>query len=259
MSKPHQSHGAHHEDHDPIGGHITPLRTLLFVLITLLALTALTVYTAKEWHLGILGNAALAIGIATVKCTIVCMYFMHLKHDNPLFTVALTTCLAGVVIFLFFSMLDLGTRAFIEPQRAQLVTPIPQDMVNKARFSEEQLAGRVLFVASCASCHAADGAGGTGLTGDFKLAESKLVATLDDAALVEFIKKGRTASDPANISGFSMPPKGGNPTLTDEQLLQISQYVRALAGGDHSGDHGHAEDAHAEPAPAGAGHETPAH
>ncbi|MBL0922822.1 MAG: c-type cytochrome [Phycisphaerales bacterium] len=190
-----------------------------------------------------------------MKSLLALLYFMHLKHDNPLFTVVLTTCIAGVVIFLFFSMLDLGTRAFIEPKRAQLVTPIPQDMVNRARFSEDQLAGRALFVASCASCHAADGSGGAGLTGDFKLAESKLVASLDDAHLVEFLKQGRAANHPDNFSGFSMPPKGGNPTLTDEQLLQIAQFVRALVSGAHADAHG-SHDAHGEAAP---GHAAPAH
>lgn len=262
MSNPHTSHGAHDEHHDPFGNHVSSMKTLLLVLLSLLALTALTVFTAKNWHLGTLGNASLAIFIATVKCTIVCMYFMHLKHDNPLFTTALSTCIAAVIIFLLFTMLDLGTRDFIESKRAQLVVPIPGDMVNKAKYTEEQLAGRALFIASCASCHAADGAGGTGLTGDFKLADSQLVAHSTDAELVEFLKIGRTAGDPANISGFSMPPKGGNPTLTDEQLLSIAGYVRAIAAGEHEDSHGAPshDEPHAEPhAPAADPHAAPAH
>ncbi len=263
MSTHSKGHGAHHDDHDALGAHVSSLRLLVGILVALLALTALTVYTAKSWQLGILGNASLAIFIATVKCTIVCMYFMHLKHDNSLFTVILVTCVSGVVIFLTFSMLDLGTRAFIDPERAQLLTPVPNDMVNKAKFDETELAGRALFVASCASCHAADGQGGTGLVGDFKLAESKLVANSSIEQLVEFVKVGRPVGHPDNISGFSMPPMGGNPTLTDEQLLQIAAYVKALSEEAHyeathgagHGDEGH--DDHA--APAADHHEPEAH
>jgi disulfide bond formation protein DsbB len=261
MSTHSKGHGGHHDDHDALGAHVSTMKLLVGILVVLLALTALTVFTAKTWHLGILGNASLAIFIAIVKCSLVCMFFMHLKHDNALYTVVLVTCVSGVVIFLFFSMFDLGTRAFIEPERAHLLTPVPQDMVNKAKYDENELAGRTLFVASCASCHGVNGLGGTGLTGDFKLQESAMVRASSPEQIAAFIIAGRPANSPDSLSGYSMPPKGGNPTLTDAQILQIAQYVKALTADEHADGHdaghvehhepaadGHAQDEHAQPA-----------
>ena len=49
-----------------------------------------------------------------------------------------------------------------------------------------------------------------------------------DEEMVEFIKVGRPSGDPLNTTGVDMPPKGGNPALTDEQILDIIAYVRTL-------------------------------
>ena len=42
------------------------------------------------------------------------------------------------------------------------------------------------------------------------------------------LKTGRSTSDPANTTGVDMPPKGGNPALTDQDLLDIIAYIRTL-------------------------------
>lgn len=78
----------------------------------------------------------------------------------------------------------------------------------------------------CAGCH---GLGGEGVKGLGKpLANSEFVAGLKDAELVDFIKKGRAIDDPANTSGVAMPPKGGNPALNDNDLLDIVAFIRTL-------------------------------
>jgi disulfide bond formation protein DsbB len=66
----------------------------------------------------------------------------------------------------------------------------------------------------------------TGLGKD--LTTSEFVKTTSDADMVAFIKIGRPASDPANTQGVDMPPKGGNPALTDQDILDIVAYVRSL-------------------------------
>ena len=43
-----------------------------------------------------------------------------------------------------------------------------------------------------------------------------------------FIKTGRPASDPANTTGVDMPPKGGNPAMTDQQIMDVIAYMRSL-------------------------------
>ena len=86
--------------------------------------------------------------------------------------------------------------------------------------------GQQLFVATCAACHGPAGEGVQGLGKD--MTTSDFIAGLSDEELVEFIKIGRDTSDPANTTGVAMPPKGGNPTLTDEQLMDIVAYIRSI-------------------------------
>ncbi len=62
------------------------------------------------------------------------------------------------------------------------------------------------------------------------LTNSAFLAGLSDDELVEFLKVGRRANDPANEAGVDMPPKGGNPALTDGDLYDIVAYLRSLPG-----------------------------
>lgn len=86
--------------------------------------------------------------------------------------------------------------------------------------------GQQLFVSSCSTCHGPAGEGVTGL--GKPLTESAFVAGLSDAELLAFIKNGRMVDDPLNTTGIAMPPKGGNPALTDEQLQAIIAYLRSI-------------------------------
>lgn len=86
--------------------------------------------------------------------------------------------------------------------------------------------GHDAFVASCSACHGASGEGIEGL--GKALDDSPFVASKTDKELINFIKQGRPIWDPENTTGLDMPPKGGNPALSDEQLQQIIQYLRAL-------------------------------
>ncbi len=86
--------------------------------------------------------------------------------------------------------------------------------------------GEQLFTVTCAACHGPKGEGVPGLGKD--MTSSAFIASQTDDQLLEFIKKGRDTSDPANTTGVAMPPKGGNPALTDEQLRDIIAYIRTL-------------------------------
>lgn len=86
--------------------------------------------------------------------------------------------------------------------------------------------GQTLFDQTCATCHAP---GGVGIEGLGKpMVGSKFVAGLSDAELLTFIKSGRSSSDPANTTGINMPPKGGNPSLNDQDLTNIIAYIRTI-------------------------------
>ncbi len=86
--------------------------------------------------------------------------------------------------------------------------------------------GKKLFEGTCSSCHGPDAKGLPGLGKD--LTTSEFAKGLSDEELLQFIKKGRPASDPMNTTGVDMPPKGGNPALTDDQIRAIIAYIRTL-------------------------------
>lgn len=87
-------------------------------------------------------------------------------------------------------------------------------------------AGEEAYRSTCAACHGADAKGIDGLGKD--LHSNAFVIENSDGELVAFLKVGRPASDPDNETGVDMPPKGGNPSLSDEDLQNIVAYLRTL-------------------------------
>lgn len=88
-------------------------------------------------------------------------------------------------------------------------------------------AGRAEFREICSTCHGRNG-GGRARLGK-SLRQNEFVRANSDAELVEFIKVGRPAGHPLNEHGVDMPPKGGNPALTDRQIEHIVAYLRSLS------------------------------
>lgn len=86
--------------------------------------------------------------------------------------------------------------------------------------------GKAVFATTCAACHGPAGEGVQGLGKD--MTTSEFIAGLSDEKLVAFIKEGRRIGDPLNTTGVDMPPKGGNPAITDEQLLDIVAFMRTI-------------------------------
>lgn len=80
--------------------------------------------------------------------------------------------------------------------------------------------------ATCAGCHGPEGKGVEGLGKD--MTTSQWIKSQTDEQLLAFLKTGRPASDPLNTTGVDMPPKGGNPALTDAQLLDIIAYIHSI-------------------------------
>ncbi|MFG0257156.1 MAG: c-type cytochrome [Phycisphaerales bacterium JB043] len=86
--------------------------------------------------------------------------------------------------------------------------------------------GHDTFVASCSACH---GANAQGLEGLGKpLSGTPFITDQSDEDLLRFIKSGRPIWDASNTTGLDMPPKGGNPALSDEEILNIIKYLRTL-------------------------------
>lgn len=86
--------------------------------------------------------------------------------------------------------------------------------------------GQPLYIQSCSACHGPDGTGIKGLGKD--LTTSQFAKNLSDKEFLEYVKQGRSVDDPLNTTGVAMPPKGGNPALTDQQIMHIIAYIRTL-------------------------------
>jgi cytochrome c oxidase subunit 4 len=78
------------------------------ILATLLALTVITVLAAGV-NFGS-GNVVIALVIASIKGSLVALFFMHLRHEKPMSAVIFVSGLAMLAVFLIFSTIDSGAR-----------------------------------------------------------------------------------------------------------------------------------------------------
>ncbi len=91
------------------GHHIVELKTNVTTFIVLVCLTILTVLTAKFVDLGD-GNLVLAMAIASVKASVVLLWFMHLKYDGLVNRVAALCGIFFLALLIGISYLDLFFR-----------------------------------------------------------------------------------------------------------------------------------------------------
>jgi len=88
--------------------HIVSFKTHLWVWVTLLFLTILTVSAV----LVDLNNFVIftALLIASIKATVVAVYFMHLKFDNKLLSLMLGLVLLVFTAFIILTFIDYSFR-----------------------------------------------------------------------------------------------------------------------------------------------------
>ena len=85
-------------------GHVVSVKMLVGVLVGLLILTWITV-AATFVDLGGL-NIVIALVIATMKASLVCLFFMHLFWDRRFNLVVLVASLCFLSIFIGFCLMD---------------------------------------------------------------------------------------------------------------------------------------------------------
>ena len=95
-----------------------------------------------------------------------------------------------------------------------------------ALAGEDAERGKMLFEQNCSACHGLDAKGVQGLGKD--LTTSEFASQKSDEEMLAFVKEGRAADHPLNTTGILMPPKAGNPALTDEDIQAIISYMRSL-------------------------------
>ena len=76
-------------------------------------LTVITVFAAGI-DLGS-GNVVVALGIATVKATLVALFFMHLRHDRAVNAIIAVSGFLFLGLFLLFTLLDVDAREDLQP------------------------------------------------------------------------------------------------------------------------------------------------
>ena len=91
---------------------------------------------------------------------------------------------------------------------------------------EDVTRGGELFVGTCSACHGPDAKGLPNLGKD--LTTSDYVKDSSDEVLLTLLKEGRPSGHELNTTGVDMPPKGGNPSLNDEDLSTIIAYLRSI-------------------------------
>lgn len=123
-----QSYDAHVTD----GPHIVPLRVYLAVFGLLMVFTLLTVWVALI-DLGAYSwlHTPLALAIASVKATLVVMWFMHVKYGSRLVWVFVAAGLAWLALLVGITVGDYVGRAW-EPEpnawRASVEVAVPHHL-----------------------------------------------------------------------------------------------------------------------------------
>ena len=89
----------------------------------------------------------------------------------------------------------------------------------------DPLAGAESYEPTCSTCHATDLSGVGGLGGP--LAPNTFIESSTEAEIVDLIIAGVPRDHPGNTTGVDMAPLGGNPSLTEQNVRDISAYLKA--------------------------------
>ena len=120
----------HHEDQI---GQVVPVKFLSFICAILLFLTAVTVWVSRydftEINIAELG-IILALLVATVKATIVGLYFMHLRWDRAFIGFLFVGSILFVVLFIGIALTD---SMEYQPSMIKGDTPMVSEAMDKLK------------------------------------------------------------------------------------------------------------------------------
>lgn len=194
-----------------------------FVGIPLLSFTAFTVITlAMFWHKPVEDGEVLD---------------SETTHRKP---ESLLKGISGLIVLGYVLVIVIGVLSRLmpstqpansfEPSSSNLITPEIAEVLTPdaaASYSPDLIAqGQQVFSRQCSACHGQNAQGVPNL--GLPLVDSQFINERTDAELVEFITTGRVPSDPQSQTGITMPGKGGNPALTNTEILAVIAYLRSL-------------------------------
>ena len=99
----------------------------LLVLGVLVALTVITVLAAGVNFGSTSANVIIAMAIASVKASLVALFFMHLRWDKPLNATIFVGGLCFLGIMLTFTFMDNTTRLEVRPETPSIDLSAPAD------------------------------------------------------------------------------------------------------------------------------------
>ena len=97
--------------------HVMPMPVYFGIFAALLILTVLTVGVSLM-GLPAVPAIIVAVVVATIKATMVVLYFMHLRYENTFFSLIFVGSLFFVALFFIIILLDMHYRGLIIPQQA---------------------------------------------------------------------------------------------------------------------------------------------
>jgi cytochrome c oxidase subunit 4 len=103
-------HMAEHKEETGSVGHIAPAKLYVTIWAILMVLTGTTVYAASV-DLGAF-NVVVALLIATIKGTLVVLFFMHLRYSPKLTMVTVVAAMFFFFLLLSLTMTDYLTRGW---------------------------------------------------------------------------------------------------------------------------------------------------
>lgn len=133
---------------------------------------------------------------------------------------------AVLVLMFAISLMSCGGGGNSQPAQKSDTQPKPEAEKEEGFEKGDAEQGKGLYVQFCSACHGQDGLGLKGLGKD--LVHSEFMAGLSDEEMLQYVIEGRTVDDPRNTTGIPMPPRGGNPALTDQQIVHIIAYLRTI-------------------------------
>ena len=111
----HATEGNLHHTEEHHGPHVMDWKVLVAVWIALMICTAITIGAAYLPLHSDFWRATIAIAVATVKASIVALFFMHLLYDEKFNLVVFVASILFVVVFFAFTLMDPLTRGWVNP------------------------------------------------------------------------------------------------------------------------------------------------
>jgi len=112
---------AHHHADGQVHAHISSLPFSIGIFFALIFFTLLTV-GASEIHLGKM-NLVVAVVIASMKASLVVLFFMHLRYDSRFYLMILVLSVLFIGVFFAYTMNDTERRGEVDLDQGVQVLP----------------------------------------------------------------------------------------------------------------------------------------